>query len=57
MRFSEPVYNINEDVGLVKFSLHLSNPLSFNINVDVFNTNITALGKHSTILISYSSNI
>ena len=57
MRFSEPVYDINEDVGLVQFSLHLSNPLSFDITVDVFNTNITALGKHSTILISYSSNI
>ena len=54
MRFSEPMYNINEDVGLAQFSLHLSNPLSFNITVDVFNTNITALGKHSSILIRYA---
>ena len=53
MRFSEPVYDINEDVGLAQFSLHLSNPLSFNIIVDLFNTNITALGNHSSIVISY----
>ena len=53
MRFSEPMYNINEDVGLAQFSLHLSNPLSISITLDVFNTNITALGKHSSILISY----
>ena len=53
MNFSEPVYDISEDVGLAQFSLHLSNPLSFNITVDVFNTNITALGKHYITLISY----
>ena len=53
MSFSEPVYDISEDVGLAQFSLHLSNPLSFSITVDVFNTNITALGKHYITLISY----
>lgn len=49
MRFSEPVYDIIEGIGLAQFSL-----LSvINITVDVFNTNITALSKQYTTLISY----
>ena len=52
VKFDESVYDVDENVGLAQFSLGLSNPSSFDITVEVFNINITALGKHSITMIS-----
>ena len=52
VRFNESEYDTNEEYRLAQFSLRLSNPSSFDITVEVFDINITALGKHSITLIS-----
>ena len=52
VRFNESVYDTDEEYRLAQFSLSLSNPSSFDITVEVFDINITALGKHSITLIS-----
>ena len=46
MNFSHSAYSINEDSGPLQPVLVLSNPSSTNITVEVFNTNITALGMY-----------
>ena len=45
VNFSQLVYNVNENSGPVQLMLVLSNPLSFDIAVEVFSINITAIGK------------
>ena len=49
MKFNHSRYSVNEDSGPVQPVLVLSNPSSTDITVEVFNTNITALGEHSWI--------
>ena len=49
MNFSHSTYSINEDSGPLQPLLVLSNPSSTNITVEVFNTNITALGMYCGI--------
>ena len=44
VRFNESTYHINEGDGPARPALVLSNPSSTNITVEVFATNITALG-------------
>ena len=50
VKFNQSIYNINENSGPVQPVLVLSNPSSTNVTVEVFNTNITALGKCSYII-------
>ena len=50
VKFSQSVYNVNEDSGLVQLMLVLSNPVSFGFTVEVFNTNVTAIGKDFGVL-------
>ena len=45
MKFTQSAYNVNEGSGPVQPMLVLSNPLSTDITIEVFNTNITAIGK------------
>ena len=48
VKFSDSTYNVDEDSGrsgFARFLLLLSNPSSIDITFEVFNTNITALGK------------
>ena len=49
VNFSHSAYSVNEDSGSVQPVLVLSNPSSTDITVEVFDTNITALGKCSCI--------
>ena len=49
MKFSQPTYSINEDRGPVQPVLVLSNPSSTDITVEVFSTNITAIGMYCGI--------
>ena len=48
--FHPSSYLIDEDGGPVKPTLVLSNPLSYNIFVEVFNTDGSARGKYASIL-------
>ena len=48
--FSPSSFLIDEDGGPVKPTLVLSNPLSYNIFVEVFNTDGSARGKYASIL-------
>ena len=50
VEFSNSTYNVDEDSGFAQILLLLSNPPSINITIEVFNTNITALGKLSNII-------
>ena len=45
VKFSQSAFNVNEDSGQVQPMLVLSNPASTNITVEVFNVNVTAVGK------------
>ena len=44
--FGQGMYSINENAGVVQVSLILSNPSSTVVNVNIFNTNVTANGKY-----------
>ena len=46
VQFGQAMYTSNENAGVVQVSLILSNPSSTDVNVQVFNTNITANGKY-----------
>ena len=46
VQFGQATYTSNENAGVVQVSLILSNPSSTDVNVQVFNTNITANGKY-----------
>ena len=50
VEFSNSIYSVDEDSGSARLLLLLSNPPSTNITIEVFNTNITALGKLSNII-------
>ena len=50
MRFSQAMYTVNENAGVVEVSLILSNPSSTAVSVQVFNTNETAYGKYISVL-------
>ena len=45
VKFNHSAYSINEDSGPLQPVLVLSNPSSTDITVEVFNTNISAIGK------------
>ena len=50
VEFSKSTYTVDEDSGrsgFARFLLLLSNPSSIDITFEVFNTDITALGKLS----------
>ena len=49
MKFNQSTYSVYEDSGPVQPVLVLSNPSSTDITVEVFSTNITALGEYSGI--------
>ena len=49
VRFDQPTYSVNEDGGPVQPALVLSNPLSTDITVEVFNTDGSATGKYYNI--------
>ena len=44
VRFSQAMYTINENAGVVQVSLILSNPSSTAVNVNFISTNATANG-------------
>lgn len=50
VRFNQSLYRINEDGGLIRPTLVLSNPSASDITVEVFGIDVTA-GEHSGILI------
>ena len=58
MKFNQSLYHVIEDSGPVQPTLLLSDPLSFDITVEVFNTNITASGEDysttKTVLLMYT---
>ena len=45
VEFSDSTYIVVEGSGLARVLLLLRNPSSSNITFEVFNTNVTALGK------------
>ena len=47
------MYTVNENAGAVEISLILSNPSSTVVSVQVFDTNVTAYGKHIRYYASY----
>ena len=50
VEFSPSLYVVDEGDGPVKLTLILSNPLSFNIIVEMFNIDGSARGKYASIL-------
>ena len=56
MNFGHSAYNVNEGSGPVQFLLVLSNPLSTDITIEVFNTNVTAMGKDRGIYLMHCDN-
>ena len=50
VEFSNSTYTVDEGSGFARLLLLLSNPPSTNITIEVFNANITALGKLSIII-------
>ena len=51
--FSQLMYSVNENAGLVQPVLLLSIPSLFDITVQVFTTDGTATGEYCSILINY----
>ena len=51
--FSQTMYSVNENTGPAQPVLVLSEPLSFNITVEVYNTDGSATGEYCSILINY----
>ena len=51
--FSQSVYSVDEDTGVIESILVLSNPSSTDITVEVFNTDGSATGEYCSILINY----
>ena len=51
--FSETMYSVNENAGVMQPVLVLSNSSSSNITIEVFNTDGLATGECCNILINY----
>ena len=51
--FNQTVYSIDENTGPVQPVLVLSILSSFNISIEVFDTDGTATGEYCSILINY----
>ena len=49
--FSQSVHTVNENYVLAQAVLVLSNPLSIDITVEVYNTDGSATGEYCSILI------
>ena len=53
MMFSQTMYSVNEEAGQAQSQLFLSNQLSNDITVEVFNTDRSATVEYCSILINY----
>ena len=51
--FNQSTYSVDEDAGPARPVLVLSNPSSMAFNVQVTNTDGSAIGEHCSILINY----
>ena len=51
--FGQTMYSVNEEGGPAQIELVLSNPSSFDITIEVFNTDGSATGEYYSILIDY----
>ena len=49
IKFNQPTYSVNEDVGTIKPVLVLSNPSSTDITVQVFITDGSATGEYDEV--------
>ena len=56
MRFSQAMYSVNENAGVVQVSLILSNPSSTAVMVEVSTANGSANGKYNNVHY-YTTNI
>ena len=51
--FNQSTFTVNENSEEVQVVLHLSNPLSSDLTVEVMTNNVTALGEHYRICVNY----
>ena len=51
--FKHSTYSVNENAGSAQPVLVLSDPLSTDITVSVYNTDVSATGEYCSILINY----
>ena len=50
VKFDKTTYRFIENEGVARLALVLTNPSSINIIVEVFNSNATAFGEYSGVL-------